>query len=207
MYLYVISYVMAGRQCCAYTRVSTLCFNCGQTGHFQNQCPEPQRTRAARAPQYVCPPVEDRGGSGTCSFVDSVNLRGGMSLAMEDETIWGVGLVAVVQAQVNLQTELLEARALIERQAEIMEHQMRSAAQPATGPPGIRPRAGGAVSQIGGWSEFFGARSVAEGQARMSSIPTADGHAWGDVIRELSAWGLMWVASPWWVFMFVYVLG
>jgi hypothetical protein len=80
---------------------------------------------------------------------------------MEDETIWGVGLVAVVQAQVNLQTELLEARALIERQAELMEHQMSSAAQLAAGPPWIRPRAGGA-SQIGGWSEFFGVRSVAE---------------------------------------------
>ena len=44
---------------------------------------------------------------------------------MEDETIGGGGLVVALQAQVNLQTELLEARALIERQAEIMEHQMR----------------------------------------------------------------------------------
>jgi hypothetical protein len=156
--------------------MSTLCFNCGQTGHFQNQCPEPHSPRAARATQFVRPPVEDRGGAGPRSFVASVNLRGGVSaLAMEDETIGGCGFVAALQAQVNLQTELLEARALIDRQAEIMEHQMRSAAQPTAGPPGIRPPAGGAVSQIGGWSEFFGARSVAESQEQTRARSVALG--------------------------------
>ena len=150
---------------------------CGQTGHFASQCSAPQRPRPARGPPYVLvrPPVQDLGGAGSRSFVDGVNLRGGVSAlatAAEEEAAGVGGLVAALQGQVNLQAELLEARALIERQAEIMEHQMRSAAQPAEGPPGIRPRAGGAVSQIGNWSTFFGARDVTESQeqARARSV-------------------------------------
>jgi len=124
--------------------MSTVCFNCNQTGHFQRQCPEPQRPRTAREPQYVRPPVEDRDGAGPRSFVDSVNLRGGVNaLAMEDKTIGVGGLVTVIQAQVNLQAELLKARVLIERQAELMENQMRSAAQPAAGPGFDLGRGGG----------------------------------------------------------------
>jgi hypothetical protein len=43
------------------------------------------------------------------------------------------------------------------RQSEIIEHQVRSAAQPAAaeGPPGIRPRAGSAVNQDGKWPAFW----------------------------------------------------
>ena len=149
--------------------MSTVCFNCNQTGHFQRQCPEPQRPRTAREPQYVRPPVEDRDGAGPRSFVDSVNLRGGVSaLAMEDKTIGVGGLVTVIQAQVNLQAELLKARVLIERQAELMENQMRSAAQPAAG-PGFDLGRGG-VRQIGNWSAFYGARIVAESQEQCNEV-------------------------------------
>ena len=43
------------------------------------------------------------------------------------------------------------------RQSEIIEHQVRSAAQPAAaeGPPGIRPQAGSVVNQDGNWPAFW----------------------------------------------------
>ena len=68
-------------------------------------------------------------------IANSSGWLGGLNrLDAEQEAAEVGGLVAARQGHVNLQAELLEARALIERQAEIMEHQMRSAAQPAEGP-------------------------------------------------------------------------
>lgn len=51
------------------------------------------------------------------------------------------------QQTLQLQERLLDAQDLIERQAEIMEHQLRPAAQPDA-PPGVRPRVPGAVNML-----------------------------------------------------------
>jgi len=52
--------------------------------------------------------------------------------------------IALQQGQLELQTQLLEASEIMVRQSEMLEHQLRSAAQlaGAKGPPGVYPRAG-----------------------------------------------------------------
>jgi hypothetical protein len=56
---------------------------------------------------------------------------------------------------IQLQTQLLEAQELIVRGSEMLEHQVRVAAQPG-GPPGIRPRTQGLVNQLHRWPAQWG---------------------------------------------------
>jgi hypothetical protein len=63
--------------------------------------------------------------------------------------------IATLQDTIQLQTQLLEAQELIVSQSEMLEHQVRVAAQPE-GPPGVRPRSQGLMNQLHRWPAQWG---------------------------------------------------
>jgi hypothetical protein len=139
------------------------CYYCGKSGLFARNCPN--KNFDEQLPHYARPGGGRVLDGGPQTFVTGVAARGGSASTCGGQS--GVGLqvlgppaqefIASIQEQIQLQqgqlllqTQLLEARELIERQAEMLEHGLRTVAQPA-GPKGVRPRTqAGAVNQLQG---------------------------------------------------------
>jgi hypothetical protein len=168
------------------TVLTTVCFNCAETGHFAKECPHQRKARTqtlplARLPQYARPGAN----AGVPTFVDGVHLGWGLAELGQPTDAFLARLQDQVQAQADtiqhqkdkfhLQDMLLEARELIKRQAEMLEHSMRTESQP----PGLVPACRGDCQPAsrGCWGHCDGRRcSAASTRAHAGCFP----QRWGD---------------------------